>query len=77
MILDWVSGDALSRSSYVVNKNEEAFWDKNREYMMTPSNGNIFRVTGPLYGEFTGPQWTSLKKTSDAELRCFLRSASE
>ena len=22
---------------------------------MTPSNGNIFRVTGPLSGEFTGP----------------------
>ena len=26
--------------------------DKN---MMTSSNGNIFRVTGPLCGEFTGP----------------------
>ena len=24
-------------------------------YMMTSSNGNIFRVTGPLCGEFTGP----------------------
>ena len=24
-------------------------------YMMTWSNGNIFRVTGPLCGEFTGP----------------------
>ena len=23
--------------------------------MMTSSNGNIFRVTGPLFGEFTGP----------------------
>ena len=23
--------------------------------MMTSSNGNIFRVTGPLYGEFTAP----------------------
>ena len=23
--------------------------------MMTASNGNIFRVTGPLCGEFTGP----------------------
>ena len=22
---------------------------------MTSSNGNIFRVTGSLYGEFTGP----------------------
>ena len=25
------------------------------ETMMTSSNGNIFRVTGPLCGEFTGP----------------------
>ena len=24
-------------------------------YMITSSNGNIFRVTGPLCGEFTGP----------------------
>ena len=27
----------------------------NTGYMMTSSNGNIFRVTGPLCGEFTGP----------------------
>ena len=26
-----------------------------RHVMMTSSNGNIFRVTGPLCGEFTGP----------------------
>ena len=25
--------------------------------MMTSSNGNIFRVTGPLIGEFTGLRW--------------------
>ena len=25
--------------------------------MMTSSNGNIFRVTGHLCGEFTGDQW--------------------
>ena len=25
--------------------------------MMTSSNGNIFCVTGPLYGEFTGHRW--------------------
>ena len=25
--------------------------------MMTSSNGNIFRVTGPLCGEFTGNRW--------------------
>ena len=26
-------------------------------FMMTSSNGNIFRVTGPLCGEFTSHQW--------------------
>ena len=39
--------------------------------MMTSSNGNIFRVTGPLSGEFTGHRWIPLTKASDAELSCF------
>ena len=30
--------------------------------MMTSSNGNIFRVTDPLCGEFTGHWWISLHK---------------
>ena len=41
-------------------------------HMMTSSNRNIFRVTGPLCGEFTGPRWIPLTKASDAELWCFL-----
>ena len=45
--------------------------------MMTSSYGNIFRVTGPLYGEFTGHRWIPLTKPSDAELWCFLWSAPE
>ena len=45
--------------------------------MMTSSNGNIFRVTGHLYGKFTGPRWISRTKASDAELWCLLWSASE
>ena len=40
-------------------------------YMMTSSNGSIFRVTGPLCGEFTGPRWIPRTKASDAELWCF------
>ena len=43
-------------------------------YMMTPSNGNIFRVTGPLCGEFTGPRGIPCTKGSDAELWYFLSS---
>ena len=30
--------------------------------MMTSSNGNMFRVTGPLCGEFTGHRWIPLTK---------------
>ena len=40
-------------------------------------NGNIFRVTGRLCGEFTGPRWISHTKASDAELWCFIWSAPE
>ena len=40
-------------------------------HMMTSSNGNIFRVTGHLCGEFTGPRWIPRTKASDAELWCF------
>ena len=39
--------------------------------MMTLSNGNIFRVTGPLRGEFTGKRWFPQTKASDVELWCF------
>ena len=34
--------------------------------IMTSSNGNIFRVTGPLCGEFTGHRWIPQTKASDA-----------
>ena len=44
---------------------------------MTSSNGNIFRVTGPLLGESTGHRRIPLIKASDAELWCFLWSAPE
>ena len=30
---------------------------RNQISMMTSSNWNIFRVTGPLFGEFTGHRW--------------------
>ena len=43
--------------------------------MISSSNRNIFRVTGPLCGEFTGHLWILCTKASDAELWCFLWSA--
>ena len=39
--------------------------------MMTSSNGNIFRITGHLCGEFTGRRWIPRTKASDAELWFF------
>ena len=44
---------------------------------MTSSNGNIFRVTGHLCGEFIAHRWISRTKASDAVLWCFLWSAPE
>ena len=52
-------------------------WNLELENMMTSSNGNIFRVTGHLRGDFTGPRWIPHTKASDAKFWCFLWSASE
>ena len=38
-----------------------------KHFIMTSSNGNIFRVTGPLWGGFVCHRWISLTKASDAE----------
>ena len=47
------------------------------QYMVTSSDGNIFRATGHLCGEFTGHQRIPRTKASDTERWCFLWSASE
>ena len=44
---------------------------------MTSSNGNILRVTGPLWGESTGHRMIPLTRAIDAELWYFLWSAHE
>ena len=46
-------------------------WTHLSIYMMTLSNGNIFRVTGHLCVEFTGDRWIPHTKASDAWLWCF------
>ena len=51
--------------------------DRRYSHMITSSNGIIFRVTGHLCGEFTGPRWIPRTKASDADLWCFLWSAPE
>ena len=44
---------------------------------MTSWNENIFRVTDPLCGEFTGDRWIPRTKASDTEHWCFLWSEPE
>ena len=41
------------------------------DFVVTSSNGNIFRITGPLWVEFTGHRWIPPTKASDAELDVF------
>ena len=53
----------MSQSQLTIN---QQYW-----FMMTSSNGNIFRVTGHLCGEFTGPRWIPRTKASDADLDVF------
>ena len=43
--------------------------------MIKSSNGNIFRVTDPLWGQSTTDRWIPLTKASAAELWYFLWSA--
>ena len=70
--------DILSQNGYIYLFKYCNVTDKTRANMlpsmhismMTPSNGNIFRVTGDLCGEFIGHRW----KASDAKLWCFLLS---
>ena len=49
--------------------------------MTTSSNGNIFRVTGPLCGEFDGDRWIPRTKASDSSavksLRKFAQHTAE
>ena len=46
-------------------------------FLMTSSNDNMFRVTGPWWGESTSHRWFPFTKASDAELWYFLLSAPE
>ena len=48
-------------------------WHKQMHRIMKmSSDGSIFRITGPLCGEFTSHRWIPLTKASNTELWCFL-----
>ena len=61
----------------ILTKLYTAHSTQSADFTMTSSNGNIFRVTGHLYGEFTGQRWIPHTKASNVEFWCFLWSAPE
>ena len=67
---DWVrldahdpNGDRHSGSYRFVTHQLGTWWAKQQD-MMTSSNGNTFRVTGLLCGEFTGPARIGILRSS-------------
>ena len=46
--------------------------DMGKYAKMMSSNGNIFRVASPVWGESISHRWIPLKKAGNAELWCFL-----
>ena len=65
MVISWHGGifcitgplcrDSLLKGPVMWPFMQEIHWISST--MMTSSNGNIFRITGHLFGEFTGPRW--------------------
>ena len=77
-----VSDARLQEASGITSPQDSHQWSKPGRCgievtMMTSSNGYIFRGTGLVCGEFIGDRWTPRTKANDAELWCFLSSASE
>ena len=69
----------IAKSHTHVHTHLTLYVDDNRrcKCMMYVIKWKLFRVTGPLCGEFTGHRWIPLTKAGDAELWCFLWSATE
>ena len=65
-IIGWDNGLARSRCQAIIQTNAGIL------FMMTSSNGNIFRVTGPLCGEFTG-HWSQRPVTRNFDVFFDLR----
>ena len=76
--IDWLIDSFIYQSGACPEKQCLSSWDHLHGWtdtVMTDIHGNIFRVTGPLWGESTSYRWIPVTKSSDAELWCFLWSA--
>ena len=65
----------MVQGKFTITRSCTGYWLK--WLMMTSSNGNIFRVTGPLWGESIGHRWIPFTKASVAEFLYFPWSAPE
>ena len=63
----WQQTEILVVEFATVANRTAAIWS----VMLTSSNGSIFRVTGPLWGESTGDRWIPRAKASDASFDVF------
>ena len=60
------------RMVWILNNDYNVLNPITLDVKMTSSNGNIFRVTSHLCGEFTGHRWIPRTKASDTEFDVFL-----
>ena len=62
----------MKYQNYQCDENQSNLDVLNERNMMTSLNRNIFRGTGPLWGESNGHRWIPATEASVAELWCFL-----
>ena len=74
-MLDSVSRDTVEKMGWETYGKTTWGTDIYCTCMMTSSNGNIFHVTDPLWGESAGHPCVPPTRASDTELWCFLLSA--
>ena len=58
IVFPTMTGWSRLPSAKTVNNSDE----RKREFMTTSSNGNVFRATGPLCGEFTGTDYFPIQR---------------
>ena len=73
--LSWV--ESISNVTYNLCNYLIAWNDITENHYIMMTSWKHFRVTCPLWGEFTGDRWIPLTQASGAELWCFLWCAPE
>ena len=64
----WIAGRYVAWKSHLSQTTAVPLIRLVNKCMMPSPNGNIFRVTGPLWGESTGHRWILFTKASDTSV---------